>query len=846
MSASASQPDTLTLAPGDTLDGYTIAEQIGVGGTSAVWKATHTETGNTVAIKQLLFTGAASDDIVAQRFRKEAKLLTELSRVHPRVVRVHEFIDDQRGAFIVMEYVPGRSLEALLGESGDPIDPLRALKITYAVANVLVAVHGRGVVHRDIKPSNLLLPDGGGIKLCDLGLAGLIAEQEALPVGSVRYMAPELFANEPATGAADIYALGMVAYEMFAGRAAFNEAFKTVLRDQRNQAMRWMKWHTNMRVSAPPLRELNPKIPPRLSDLVARMMDKDLDRRVSSAQELAEAIGRHFNKHQPTGATPPPRPRKAPPAAGDAAERTAAVPRKRRWPMYVALGVLLAGSAVGGYFILDKQARETAALEQRETQVAGLIEAGQSRYQSGDFEAAVASFEEAQKAGPVDDDQAARAQAGALLAGAQVAMAEGDLDAARQKLDDLDEMRRPDIYERDTIFAVLDEVDRRSALRDDLAGIEELIDEGRFGEAAARIDAYRGVTLRDSEAAALSELSARIAAGRTQAQADRTLAEARGHAKAGRLDEAIGVLRAAGAASSPALREQLKRLERRSRVEALQARGQEAEDAEQWAEAIEAYERLQSLAPGDAYEAALGRLRARRATAEGKRLLEQGDQAGAEAAFVRALGYHEDAEARGYLARLEAQADQASLIAAGDRAYGDEDYAAAVRHYSAALDAGAGEDVRQKLTRARVRQEVARGDQAMAAGDLGRARSAYQSALSLDPQAPGAQTGIDRIDTQRRYESHLSRGDALRAQGRFPDAKRAYRRAIDVKDTAEARQRLDETEYEQLLAQGKAYLELEQWSAARASLRNAAGIRPTDEVRSLLEQVANRQPEDPQ
>ena len=121
-----------------------------------------------------------------------------------------------------------------------------------------------------------------------------MAQQHALSLGSVRYMAPELFRDEPVDGRADIYALGMIAYEMLAGRNAFEDAFKIVLRDQRNQPLRWMKWHTNLRAKAPPLTQLNPKASPALSDLVARMIEKDPSSRIASAHELLRAIRRHF------------------------------------------------------------------------------------------------------------------------------------------------------------------------------------------------------------------------------------------------------------------------------------------------------------------------------------------------------------------------------------------------------------------------------------------------------------------------------------------------------------------------------------------------------------------------
>src|SRR5439155_314842 len=120
-----------------------------------------------------------------------------------------------------------------------PMDQKQVLGIVGATALALEAIHKEGVVHRDLKPSNILLPRAGGLKVVDFGIAGLVGAQEALSVGTVRYMAPELFAEGGLDGRADIYSLGIIAYEMLAGREKFNEAFRVVIRDQRNQAMRW-------------------------------------------------------------------------------------------------------------------------------------------------------------------------------------------------------------------------------------------------------------------------------------------------------------------------------------------------------------------------------------------------------------------------------------------------------------------------------------------------------------------------------------------------------------------------------------------------------------------------------
>ena len=293
--AESPHPTTLSLQPGEVVGAYRIEAVIDTGGSGVVYRAVDPLLDKQVAIKHLAVTASMDADRLRDLARRETEAHKRVATAHPKhLVQFIELLEDPRGVMLVSEFVKGVSLEQRLQANGRPHDERAALGIVAATATALDQLHAAGLVHRDLKPANILMPTPGGLKLADFGLASLIGEQESLPLGTVRYMAPELLRGDPPTPAADLYALGMIAYELLIGRDHFNEVFKTVLRDQRNPAMRWMKWHTNPRVTAPPLTDLLPDAPPTLAELVARMMDKDPARRIRSAQDVVDAVRRHF------------------------------------------------------------------------------------------------------------------------------------------------------------------------------------------------------------------------------------------------------------------------------------------------------------------------------------------------------------------------------------------------------------------------------------------------------------------------------------------------------------------------------------------------------------------------
>lgn len=206
---------------GDVLKDYEFFGEIGRGGMGAVYEAIKRSNGRRVAVKVLSAAAAGNPEFV-ERFRREAEVLSGLK--HPRIVEIDSWGEQAGILYLVMEFVPGGDLSALLRSRGKLSLEEAVQKIGQA-CEALEFTHGRGVLHRDIKPGNLLLDDAGGVKLGDFGLAKLIDDRESMgltmthaSMGTPRYMAPEqMGGNDEVDARTDVYALGVVFYEMLTG-----------------------------------------------------------------------------------------------------------------------------------------------------------------------------------------------------------------------------------------------------------------------------------------------------------------------------------------------------------------------------------------------------------------------------------------------------------------------------------------------------------------------------------------------------------------------------------------------------------------------------------------------------
>jgi serine/threonine protein kinase/tetratricopeptide (TPR) repeat protein len=294
------QADGVGYPPGTRIGKYEITERLGMGGQAIVYKAHDPLLDRYVAIKQISSHLAENPDFL-ERFRKEAQILARLATSQPALVTIHELLQEERGLFIVMEYVSGNTLESMLSNKPGPIDPKAVLQILWRLAGGLHAVHSAGVIHRDIKPGNIIVGEGLKVKIADFGVAAMSDGQTSMQLGTTKYMAPELYGGKTVDARADMYSLGFIAYEMLLGRAKFNEVFVDVVHDKHSEALRWMKWHGNEQVKAPALDEMNPSIPKALADIVATMMVKNPEHRFATMEQLGRAIKASFSPRSAGG-----------------------------------------------------------------------------------------------------------------------------------------------------------------------------------------------------------------------------------------------------------------------------------------------------------------------------------------------------------------------------------------------------------------------------------------------------------------------------------------------------------------------------------------------------------------
>ena len=266
-----------------TIAHYNILEKLGEGGMGAVYKAEDTRLSRTVALK-FVRASLADDDDVRLRFFREARAVAALD--HPTICTIFEIGEDSGNAFIAMSFVDGPSVATLLREGRLPIE--KAVDIAIQVADGLAEAHSKGVVHRDIKPANILLTRRDVVKIVDFGLASLRGDDRVTLRGAILgtpcYMAPEQWQGFDADPVSDLWALGIVLYEMLAGAVPFAPS------EGRPVSYRVL------RESPRPLRSLRRDAPSNLERLVERFLAKDRDQRISSAAEGARLL-REWSRH---------------------------------------------------------------------------------------------------------------------------------------------------------------------------------------------------------------------------------------------------------------------------------------------------------------------------------------------------------------------------------------------------------------------------------------------------------------------------------------------------------------------------------------------------------------------
>src|SRR6202521_1814940 len=268
-----------SLHPGDQLDHYRIDGLVARSGMASIFRGTDLRNGRQVAIK-IPHPEVESDPALFDRFHREEQIGKALD--HPGVMKV--FADENRSrVYMVMEWVEGRLLRHVMRELGK-LPQERAIRIAIAICDVLDYIHRNGVVHRDLKPENIMVDSEDRIKLIDFGLAGgtgmrpLTFARLTQSMGTPDYISPEQVKSKRGDARSDIYALGVMLYEMLTGEVPFHGPNAFAIMNDR------------LLNNPIPPRELNPEISPQLQEIIYRALERKPENRYASIREFAHDL----------------------------------------------------------------------------------------------------------------------------------------------------------------------------------------------------------------------------------------------------------------------------------------------------------------------------------------------------------------------------------------------------------------------------------------------------------------------------------------------------------------------------------------------------------------------------
>ncbi len=267
------------IVPGSLIGGrFRIVAALGRGGMGEIYRADDLWLDQPVALK-FVTPGQVANRSRIERLVREVRLARQIA--HPNVCRVYDFVDTGQEQFVAMEYVDGESLAALLRRL-QRLPAAKALDLAHQIARALAAVHERGILHRDLKPDNVMVDGRGQARLVDFGIASLTtqpayAEEHGMVMGTLAYMAPEQILGAPPSSRSDVYALGILLYQLFTGRHPF-------LAETREEL-------TRLQLESPPAppSSLVSDLDPEIERVILWCLDKDPARRPPTARAVAAA-----------------------------------------------------------------------------------------------------------------------------------------------------------------------------------------------------------------------------------------------------------------------------------------------------------------------------------------------------------------------------------------------------------------------------------------------------------------------------------------------------------------------------------------------------------------------------
>ena len=268
-----------SLHPGTQLDHYRLENLVARSGMASIYRATDLQSGRPVAIK-IPHPEVEADPLFYDRFKREEEIGKKLD--HHGVMKVYGD-DDRSRVYMVMEWVDGRLLRQILIEKKKlPIE--RAIRIALGICDALEYIHSKGVVHRDLKPENIMVDANDNVKLIDFGIAGsagmrrLTFAKLTQAMGTPDYISPEQVKSKRGDARSDIYALGVMLYEMLTGEVPFHGPSAFAIMNDR------------LLNNPVPPRELNPEISPQLQEIIYRALERKPENRYASAREFAHDL----------------------------------------------------------------------------------------------------------------------------------------------------------------------------------------------------------------------------------------------------------------------------------------------------------------------------------------------------------------------------------------------------------------------------------------------------------------------------------------------------------------------------------------------------------------------------
>jgi len=269
---------TTAYAPGAKIDHYEIIRLLGHGGMNRVYLALDTNNQQEVVLK------FPNDDLIGniavfERYKREAEIGSRIN--HPHVQHLLNLDEKRSDEYLVMEYIQGRTLRAVLEDhNGQPLPTAEALRITLQICDALSYCHEHGVFHRDIKPENIMIQEDGNVKIIDFGVALLEGARRVTwrgltgTVGTPDYMSPEQLKGERGMAGSDVYAVGVMLYEMLCGHTPFEgENVFAVINQHATQ-------------DPPPILDCNPDLSPELATVVMKAIRRDPDKRYKSMKHM--------------------------------------------------------------------------------------------------------------------------------------------------------------------------------------------------------------------------------------------------------------------------------------------------------------------------------------------------------------------------------------------------------------------------------------------------------------------------------------------------------------------------------------------------------------------------------